>query len=214
VKSLTGIQLQPHIPIFGFARRMTAYKRPDLLFTDPERLRAVARNQPFQIVLAGKAHPQDENGKHLIEQLYTHARAVSDTLPVVYLPDYDMALAQTMTAGVDVWLNTPLPPFEASGTSGMKASFNGVPSLSVLDGWWIEGCIEGVTGWAIGDVSGMPDDNPRLLYDKLEQVVLPLYFNSDHGGWIRMMKGAISKNASYFNSHRMMRRYATEAYTR
>ena len=214
VQSLAGVQLQPHVPIFGFARRMTAYKRPDLLFTDLERLKAVARKQPFQIVLAGKAHPQDENGKHLIEQLYEHTRALSDALPVVYLPDYDMALAQTMTAGVDVWLNTPLPPFEASGTSGMKASFNGVPSLSVLDGWWIEGCIEGVTGWAIGDVSGMPDDNPRLLYDKLEQVVLPLYFNSDHGGWIGIMKGAISKNASYFNSHRMMRRYATEAYSR
>jgi starch phosphorylase len=214
VQGLTGITLKLDIPVFGFARRMTAYKRPDLLFTDLERLKAIARNQPFQIVLAGKAHPHDENGKHLIEQLCAHARDLAGTITIVYLTNYDMGLAQTLTAGVDVWLNTPLPPLEASGTSGMKAAFNGVPNLSVLDGWWIEGCIEGVTGWAIGDTAGLPNDNARALYDKLEQVVLPLYYNSDHSGWLRVMKGAISKNASYFNSHRMMRRYATEAYAR
>jgi starch phosphorylase len=214
VQALTGVALKPDAPILGFARRMTAYKRPDLLFADLDRLRAIARSQPFQIVLAGKAHPNDENGKHLIEQLYAHARALADTIPVVYLPDYDLALAQTLTAGVDVWLNTPLPPLEASGTSGMKAAFNGVPNLSVLDGWWIEGCIEGVTGWAIGDAAGMADGNAHALYDKLEQVVLPLYYGHSDGGWLRVMKGAISKNASYFNSHRMMRRYATEAYAR
>lgn len=216
VLSLTGVTLHPKIPVFGFARRMTAYKRPDLLFADPDRLRAIARNHSFQIVLAGKAHPNDENGKQLIEQLHAQARALADAITVVYLPDYDMALAQTLTAGVDIWLNTPLPPFEASGTSGMKAAFNGVPNLSVLDGWWIEGCIEGVTGWAIGDAAGVPDDNARALCDKLEQVVLPLYYgySGNPGGWVRVMKGAISKNASYFNSHRMMRRYATEAYAR
>ncbi len=214
VQALAGVELRPDIPILGFARRMTAYKRPDLMFSDLERLKAIARNHPFQIVLAGKAHPRDENGKHLIEQLHAQARSLEGTIPVVYLPDYDMALAQTLTAGVDVWLNTPLPPLEASGTSGMKAAFNGVPNLSVLDGWWIEGCIEGVTGWGIGDAAGMADGNARALYDKLEQVVLPLYFSDDHGGWINVMKGAISKNASYFNSHRMMRRYATEAYAR
>lgn len=214
VQALTGVSLQPNIPILGFARRMTAYKRPDLLLSDLERLQAIARNHPFQIVLAGKAHPRDENGKQIIEQLHAHARTLSSTIPVVYLPDYDMVLAQMLTAGVDVWINTPLPPLEASGTSGMKAAFNGVPSLSVLDGWWIEGCIEGVTGWAIGDVAGMSDGNARMLYDKLERMVLPLYFNDDHGDWIKVMKGAISKNASYFNSHRMMLRYATEAYSR
>jgi starch phosphorylase len=214
VQTLTGITLKPDIPVFGFARRMTAYKRPDLLFTDLERLKAIARKQPLQIVLAGKAHPRDENGKQLIEQLCAHARELAGTITVVYLPEYDMTLAQTLTAGVDVWLNTPLPPLEASGTSGMKAAFNGVPNLSVLDGWWVEGCIEGLTGWAIGDSAGMPDHNAQELYDKLEQLVLPLYYNADHGGWIRVMKGAISKNASYFNSHRMMRRYATEAYAR
>ncbi|MBI5436440.1 MAG: alpha-glucan family phosphorylase [Nitrosomonadales bacterium] len=214
VQALTGVSLKPDVPIFGFARRMTAYKRPDLLFSDLERLRAIARNHPFQIVLAGKAHPRDEGGKHLIEQLYAHARDLAGTIPVVYLPDYDLALAQTLTAGVDVWLNTPLPPLEASGTSGMKAAFNGVPNLSVLDGWWIEGCIEGVTGWAIGDAAGMADGKAQVLYDKLEQVVLPLYYGHSDGGWLKVMKGAISKNASYFNSHRMMRRYATEAYIR
>lgn len=216
MQALSGVSLQPDIPIFGFARRMTAYKRPDLLFSDLERLRAIARNQPFQIVLAGKAHPHDENGKQLIKQLCAHARDLADTIPVVYLPGYDLALAQMLTAGVDVWLNTPLPPLEASGTSGMKAAFNGVPNLSVLDGWWIEGCIEGVTGWAIGDAAGIADGNARMLYDKLEQVVLPLYYghSGNPGGWLKVMKGAISKNASYFNSHRMMRRYATEAYNR
>jgi starch phosphorylase len=214
VQAMTGVALKADVPIFGFARRMAAYKRPDLLFSDLERLKAIARIHPFQIVLAGKAHPNDESGKRMIEQLYAHAHTLADTIPVVYLADYDMALAQTLTAGADVWLNTPLPPLEASGTSGMKAAFNGVPNLSVLDGWWLEGCIEGVTGWAIGDAAGMADGNARMLYDKLEQVVLPLYYDSDRSGWLRVMKGAISKNASYFNTHRMMRRYATEAYSR
>ena len=216
VQSVSGISLHPKIPIVGFARRMAAYKRPDLLFTDLERLKAIARNHPFQILLAGKAHPHDEGGKQMIELLHAHARDLAGTITVVYLPNYDMELAQVLTAGVDVWLNTPLPPLEASGTSGMKAAFNGVPNLSVLDGWWVEGCIEGVTGWAIGDLSGMPDGNASALYDKLEQVVLPLYYGygDNQGGWIKVMKGAISKNASYFNSHRMMRRYATEAYAR
>jgi starch phosphorylase len=133
---------------------------------------------------------------------------------VVYLPDYDLALAQVLTAGADVWLNTPLPPLEASGTSGMKAAFNGVPNFSILDGWWIEGCIEDVTGWAIGDAAGIPNNDASVLYNKLEQVILPMYYDRSDGGWIRVMKGAIAKNASYFNSSRMMRRYATEAYAR
>ncbi|MDD4930132.1 MAG: alpha-glucan family phosphorylase [Gallionella sp.] len=212
VFSMTGVTLQAQMPIIGFARRMTAYKRPDFLFSDLERLKGIAGKYPFQIVLAGKAHPKDEVGKQMIMQLHRHARALADNITVVYLPDYDMALAQTLTAGSDVWLNTPLPPLEASGTSGMKAAFNGVPNLSVLDGWWIEGCIEGVTGWAINDAAGLADGSAHMLYDKLEKVVLPLYYDQSDGGWIRLMKGAISKNASYFNSHRMMRRYATEAY--
>jgi starch phosphorylase len=215
VRKLAGIALDPEVAILGFARRMTAYKRPDLLFSDIDRLKAIARGRPFQIVMGGKAHPHDEGGRRLIELLNAQARALSGTITAVYLPDYDMRLAGILTAGVDVWLNTPLPPLEASGTSGMKAACNGVPSLSVLDGWWIEGCIEGVTGWAIGNGDPAGTD-ARALYDKLEQVVLPLYYDAPgpSEGWIRVMKGAISKNAAYFNSHRMMRRYASEAYVR
>jgi starch phosphorylase len=216
VRAATEVTLQGDVPIIGFARRMTGYKRPDLLFADLGRLRTIARRQAFQVVLAGKAHPRDEGGKRLIEQLHAHARELARAITVTYLPDYDMALAQTMVAGVDVWLNTPMPPFEASGTSGMKAAFNGVPSLSVLDGWWIEGHIEGVTGWAIGGAASGGEDAAQALYDKLENVVLPLYYGDGAApsAWIKLMKGAISKSASYFNSHRMMRRYATEAYIR
>ncbi len=216
VRARTGVVLHPKAAILGFARRMTAYKRPDLLFSGLERLKAIAGSRPFQIVLAGKAHPRDEGGKRLIEQLHAYARALEGSVPVAYLPDYDLETALALVSGVDLWLNTPLRPFEASGTSGMKAAFNGVPSLSVLDGWWIEGCIEGVTGWAIGNAAGAADGEAQALYDKLEQVVLPLYYgdSGDPGGWVKVMKGAISKNASFFNSHRMMRRYATEAYIR
>jgi starch phosphorylase len=213
VRADTGTALRADVPILGFARRMTAYKRPELLFTDLERLRRIARVHPFQVVFAGKAHPRDAEGKRLIEALHAHIRALVPDVPAAYLHDYDMTSAKLLAAGADVWLNTPLPPLEASGTSGMKAAFNGVPSLSVLDGWWVEGCIEGVTGWSIG-ASG--EDDARSLYDKLERVVLPLYHEGREadGGWVKVMKGAISKNASYFNSHRMMRRYATEAYLR
>lgn len=213
IRALTGTKFDKHIPTFGFARRMTAYKRPDLLFTDIERLKNIACDQPFQIVLAGKAHPHDEGGKQLIELLHRHIRELDGIINMTFLPGYDMDIARSMVAGVDVWLNTPLRPMEASGTSGMKAAFNGVPNLSVLDGWWIEGCIEGVTGWAIGDSVKSANGNDALaLYDQLEQVVLPLYL--DQARWVKVMKGAICKNASFFNSHRMMRRYTTEAYIR
>jgi starch phosphorylase len=198
------------MPILGFSRRMTAYKRPDLLFSDLRRLQAIAEEYPIQIVLAGKAHPRDAGGKHLIQQLHAFIRALEGKITVAYLPDYDMTLALAMVAGVDIWLNTPLRPLEASGTSGMKAAVNGVPSLSVLDGWWLEGCIEGVTGWSIGNEDSSHD--AQSLYDKLQNVVLPLFYADNPTGWTRVMKGAISKNASYFNSHRMMRRYGTEAY--
>lgn len=215
IQVLTGVSLRADQPILGFARRMTAYKRPDLLFHEVERLAAMAQRYPFQILLAGKAHPRDAAGKRLIEELHAHARALAGRITTVYAADYDMALAQAMVAGVDVWLNTPLPPLEASGTSGMKAAFNGVPSLSVLDGWWVEGCIEGITGWAIEANRDDTASAAGALYDKLERVVLPLFSEAEkRPARLRVMKGAISKNASYFNSHRMMRRYATEAYLR
>ena len=208
VKTSTGVTLDPGVATLGFARRMTAYKRPELLFTDVERLREIAHEKPLQIVLAGKAHPHDEEGKRLIARLHGHARELAGAIDVVYLPDYDLELALLLVAGADIWLNTPLPPLEASGTSGMKAAFNGVPSLSVMDGWWVEGCIEGVTGWAIEDA--------HSLYEKLEHTVLPLYYGygDDARGWVKVMQATIGINAAYFNSHRMMRRYATEAYLR
>jgi len=214
IKSYCDVSLDPDIPTLGFARRMTAYKRPDLLFTDLARLRSITEKRSFQIVLAGKAHPRDEGGKQLIATLHRHMQELYDHITIAYVPDYDMGKALEMVAGVDIWLNTPLRPLEASGTSGMKATFNGVPNLSILDGWWIEGCIESITGWAIGDDSEVAQDgDAQSLYDKLEHVVLPLYYDN-RAGWIAIMKSAISKNASYFNSHRMMRRYTTEAYVR
>ena len=213
VRARTGVELDPKVAILGFARRMTAYKRPELLFSDVGRLRTIAARHPLQIVLAGKAHPHDENGKRLIAMLHDHMRELAPAIRVAYLPNYDLETALAMVSGSDLWLNTPLPPMEASGTSGMKAAFNGVPSLSVLDGWWIEGCIEGVTGWAIGKAEGISDGHAEALYGKLTDTVLPLYYQ-DRAGWIAVMKGAISHNASYFNSHRMMRRYAAEGYIR
>ena len=207
----TGVKLDPGWPIVGFARRMTAYKRPELLFSDLERLRRIAQRAPFQIVIAGKAHPRDVEGKTRIAQIHASLRELAPTIQGVYLPNYDMEMAKLLVAGVDVWLNTPQPPLEASGTSGMKAAMNGVPSLSVLDGWWGEGCIEGITGWAIGNGSVETSaDDAASLYAKLEMTVLPLYQN--RSAWTNVMKGAISRNGSFFNSHRMMRRYASEAY--
>lgn len=212
VLELTGVSLDPKIPIIGFARRMTAYKRPDILFSDIVRLKEIARQQPFQIVMSGKAHPSDEGGKALIVELHQHIKELAGVIPTAYLPNYDLTIALALVSGSDVWLNTPLRPFEASGTSGMKAAINGVPSLSVLDGWWIEGCIEGVTGWAIGEENSGNGSDAAALYQKLEHVVLPLYYNQH--GWISVMKSAISKNASYFNSHRMLRRYLIDAYSK
>lgn len=214
VAAVTTQRLDPSLPVLGLARRMTAYKRPDLLFKDIGRLTSIAKKYPFQLVISGKAHPRDEPGKHLIEEIHAFMSALKGVIPIAFLPDYDMDIALKMVAGVDVWLNMPLRPMEASGTSGMKAALNGVPSLSVLDGWWIEGCIEGVTGWSIGNSSESQNgDDAASLYDKLEQVVLPLY-QTGGAPWCAVMKGAICNNASFFNSHRMMRRYATEAYIR
>lgn len=212
VQQRCHVTLDPDLPIIGFARRMTAYKRPDLLFSDIERLRTIARRYPFQLVLAGKAHPRDEPGKNAIEGIHGFIRALADSVPAAFVPDYNMAVAIDLVAGSDVWLNTPLRPLEASGTSGMKAAFNGVPQLSVLDGWWVEGCIEGVTGWAIGsDHEGNDGEDAESLYRKLEEKILPLW-HGDRPKWIALMKNVISKNAAFFTSHRMLRRYAIEAY--
>ena len=208
-----NVSLRTDRPIIAFARRMTGYKRPDLLFSDLERLRAIAGRYPFQIVLAGKAHPMDRDGKATIKLIHAHARQLADALPIAFLPAYDMDLAKLLVAGADVWLNTPIPPMEASGTSGMKAALNGLPNLSVLDGWWSEACEEGVTGWAIGEDGSPAAQHARNLYDKLETAVLPTWFN-DRPRWVWMMKQCIARIGSRFHSQRMMRRYAAEAYLR
>ena len=209
-----GVVLDPALPILGFARRMTAYKRPDLLYADIERLRAIAKRWPFQLVLAGKAHPRDWPGKELIRAVHCHLKELAPAVKSVYLPNYDMRIARLLVAGADVWLNTPQPPLEASGTSGMKAACNGVPSLSVLDGWWVEGHIEDVSGWSIGNGSAHDSGRDAVsLYEKLEGKVLPLY-HGDRSAWIAVMKGSIAKCASLFSSHRMMRRYSVDAYLR
>jgi starch phosphorylase len=215
VADMTGAALDPDLPILAFARRMTGYKRPLLLFSDLDRLTAIASQRPFQVVMAGKAHPRDLDGKDSIRRIHELARQIQGKVSCVFLPNYDMRIAKTLVAGSDVWLNTPLPPLEASGTSGMKAALNGVLNLSALDGWWIEACIEGVTGWSIGvDGDGASSEkHAAALYDKLEGVVLPLYYE-DPAKWRSMMKQAIGNIAYYFNSQRMMRRYATEAYLR
>jgi starch phosphorylase len=213
IERQTGVAMRPDVPLIAFARRMTGYKRADLLFADVERLRAIHRAQPFQVVMAGKAHPRDDRGKALIRQVHDHMRRLRADIPMAFLPNYDMGLAKVMVAGADVWLNTPLPPLEASGTSGMKAALNGVLNLSVLDGWWLEAWIEGVTGWAVGRDGDGDGDHARHLYDKLEGTVLPLYYRN-RAGWVWMMKEAISKIGPRFNSQRMMRRYASEAYLR
>jgi glycogen phosphorylase len=212
-----GVQLDPEVLTIGFARRAATYKRADLIFSDLDRLREIGKGK-LQIVYAGKAHPADTMGKELIQRVVHSLRELDGDIQGAYLPGYDMNLSSVLIPGVDVWLNNPVRPQEASGTSGMKAAHNGVPNFSVLDGWWIEGHIEGVTGWAIGPEAKEVnldewDDEEDLegLYHKLEQVLLPTYYE-DRARWISIMKGAIGKNAYYFNTHRMMRRYVTEAY--
>jgi starch phosphorylase len=191
---------------------VATYKRATLLFTDTRRLVEIAiAAGGLQIIYAGKAHPQDEPGKALIQQVVEDAaRLSSDLLKIVYLENYGWELGAQLTAGVDVWVNTPRRPYEASGTSGMKAALNGVPSLSILDGWWIEGCIEGLTGWAIED--GASDaEEAASLYKKLETAVVPLYLEAPEK-WARLMRTTLAYNGSYFNTNRMVNQYARNSY--
>ncbi len=212
VEKRTGITLRSNVFTIGFARRVATYKRADLLLSDPERLvRLAEKFRGMQILFSGKAHPHDEPGQKLIRQIFeVAARLESDALKIVYLENYEWKLASMLTAGVDLWLNTPRRPFEASGTSGMKAALNGVPSLSVLDGWWVEGWIEGVTGWAIPD-SDNQDDEVASLYDRLESTILPLYYG-DPERWRAVMRSTIALNGSFFNTHRMLQEYISNAY--
>ncbi len=204
----------------GSARRFAAYKRAGLIFQDLDRLKKIVREAgPIQIVFAGKAHPRDRDGKDLIAYIHEMRDALQGVIAVSYLTNYDMEVAKMLCAGVDVWLNTPLPPLEASGTSGMKAAMNGVPSLSVLDGWWIEGHLEGVTGWSIGDrVEACMDPQPGMdachaaeLYRKLEEKVLPCFYK-DRDRFIEIMRHAIALNGAFFNTQRMVSQYLHNAY--
>jgi starch phosphorylase len=220
VRTKTGLKLDPDQFTIGFARRATGYKRADLILSDLDRLREIARTAgKFQIVFAGKAHPRDGGGKDLIRKIFRAKKALKKNIHVVFLDNYNMSVGGKITAGVDVWLNTPQFPLEASGTSGMKAALNGVPSLSILDGWWVEGHIEGVTGWAIGPLRHSGDEalnneaDADSLYEKLEHVILPMFYNEPHR-YISVMQHAIALNGSFFNTQRMVQQYITDAYIR
>jgi len=223
VRKKTGLKLDPEAFTIGFARRATGYKRADLILKDPDRLRQIAKNAgAFQIVFAGKAHPRDAGGKEIIKRIFRAKKALKKNVSIVFLDDYNLDLGGKLTSGCDLWLNTPQYPLEASGTSGMKAALNGVPSLSILDGWWVEGHIEGVTGWSIGDAHRRdpePDtaaDNvadAESLYSKLESVILPL-FHQDRNRYLAVMQHAIAINGSFFNTQRMVQQYITDAYLR
>jgi starch phosphorylase len=214
VERRTGERLDPAVMTIGFARRATPYKRADLIFSDLDRLTTIARNVgKLQIVFGGKAHPNDAGGKELIRRIFAARDQLGDQVRIVYVENYEMSLAAKMVAGVDLWLNNPMKPLEASGTSGMKAALNGVPSFSVLDGWWVEGHVEGVTGWSIGgpELEGDPDRDAVDLYIKLERVILPLFYGLPFA-YAEVMRSAIALNASFFNTQRMVRQYVHNAY--
>jgi starch phosphorylase len=214
------VRLDPEVFTIGFGRRATAYKRADLIFRDLARLRTIASQAgPFQIIFGGKAHPQDEPGKKLIRQIFEAKERLEPKVRIVYLPNYDIDVAKVMIPGVDLWLNTPQPPHEASGTSGMKAALNGVPSLSILDGWWIEGYVENLTGWAINEKSKVrrsskadtSGQDALALYEKLQNVIIPMFYQ-DREQYLRIMLFALALNGSFFNTQRMLQEYLLKAY--
>jgi starch phosphorylase len=210
----TGKLLDPNRFTIGIARRATAYKRNDLILRDAERLAWIARNTGgIQLVFGGKAHPRDWDGKAMIQHIVGSAHALAGAVDIVYVENYDMSWGAALTSGTDLWLNTPRPPNEASGTSGMKAALNGVPSLSVMDGWWIEGALDGTTGWSIDAITGHDDDaTANALYTLLEHTILPAYTH-DRNRYVAVMRGAIAFNGSHFNAQRMLAQYAIDAYT-
>jgi len=214
VARATGVQLDANVLTVGFARRATAYKRADLLFSDLDRLRSIARNVgPLQIIYGGKAHPQDEAGKEQIRHVFAAMAALKDTIRSVYVENYDMRWASLLTSGSDLWLNTPERPHEASGTSGMKAALNGVPSFSVPDGWWLEGHVEGATGWDIGreEIPETSADEIASLYHKLEKIIVPMFYGRP-AAYAEVMRLAIALNGSFFNTQRMLSQYISNAY--
>ena len=204
----------------GFGRRQTAYKRPDLLLSDINRLLNIAdKVGPIQVIYAGKAHPKDGGGKDTIRNIFNSMKNINGMnrkVKIAYIHNYDMTIGKMMTAGVDIWLNTPRRPREASGTSGMKAAHNGVPQFSTLDGWWLEGCIENITGWSIGPEKTEHEESDdeidrKDLYEKLETWIMPKFYK-DRDNWIRTMRSCIAINASFFNTNRMIQQYVLNAY--
>jgi len=218
-----GTFLDPEALTIGFARRFATYKRATLILRDIERLKGLLHDayRPLQLVFAGKAHPADDPGKYLIQQIYNLAKDPAFGGRIAFVEDYDMHVAHYLVQGVDVWLNTPKRPREASGTSGMKAAINGVPNLSVLDGWWAEG-YNGINGWAIGedhifeDPTAQDQADAESLYRLLEEEVIPLYYQRDSDniprGWIQVVKEAIRTAAPIFSTRRMIKEYTQELY--
>lgn len=212
-----GTLLDPMTLTIGFARRFTTYKRADLIFHNIEHLKALLNDRwrPVQIIFAGKAHPADDPGKRVLQSIFNFARDPNLGGRIAFVEDYGEQLAQYMVHGVDVWLNNPLPPLEASGTSGMKASLNGVPHLSILDGWWVEG-YNGRNGWAFGHDGGDQLKDANEIYDLLEKNIIPLYYDVDENGmprgWVRVMKEAMISAAPLFSARRMVKEYVTKFY--
>ena len=206
VKLSTGVELEEHRLTIGFARRFATYKRANLVFSDLERLRSIGSGN-IQFVFSGKAHPKDEGGKQLIRDIFASASEVEHDIPVAFIENYDMATGLAMTSGVDIWLNNPIRPLEASGTSGMKAAMNGVPNCSILDGWWPEACEHGVNGWQIGHAEDERNDERDAdnIYTVLENDVLPIW---KEGGarWAKMMRASIATSAR-FTGARMISDY-------
>jgi starch phosphorylase len=220
VVATAGTFLDPSVLTLGFARRFATYKRADLILSDLPRLQRLLNDRwcPIQIVFAGKAHPADDPGKRILQRLVTAARDPGCGGRIAFVEDYGEQLAQYMVHGVDVWLNNPLPPLEACGTSGMKAALNGIPQLSIADGWWREG-FNGRNGWIFGteDFEGDRDSTDAgNLYRILEEQVIPLYYDvSSEGiphGWVRMMRESIRSAASRFSARRMVKDYLQKSY--
>ena len=218
VKEKTGVKMDKDIFTIGFARRAATYKRGNLIFSDKKRLLDIYKKAgKFQIIFAGKAHPSDGGGKDIIKDIWNNMQELKGKIDIVYLDNYEMFLGKLLTSGVDVWLNNPLRPREASGTSGMKAALNGIPQFSVLDGWWLEGHVEDFTGWSIGPrpahVEEEVDQGKDIedLYNKLETKILPTFYNNPEK-WREIMKHCIAFNGSFFNTQRMVGQYVTRAY--
>lgn len=211
------IKLDVNVFTIGFARRFTGYKRANLLLQDVERLLDIHQSFPMQIIYAGKAHPNDYDGKQLIKNIIEIKERYKEKINIIFLEGYEMKLAKLMVAGVDVWLNTPLPPHEASGTSGMKAAHNGIPHFSTLDGWWVEGFLRDKTGWAIGskkrekNLTELNKEDAECLYNTLEKSILPCYYQKTEI-WKNIMQNTIAINASFFNTERMLQQYIQENY--